>query len=166
MKCLFLLFTTFVALVNAKPTFLVARQLDKGSCADQGYKDCGVGCIPTSWSCCPDKKGGCPSRDYCSLGSNDEYGCCLKGEICSGPAPSGTISPMPEDTDSPDASGEQEPTTTVEEGFGYTATVEEPLPTTHHQSTSAGSAASNAGTSNQLDNTIRYLLAGIVPLLV
>jgi hypothetical protein len=54
-------------------------------CSSQGLKDCGAGCIDRSDTCCPDRTGGCPAGTYCSLGSNEEYGCCQDGETCAGP---------------------------------------------------------------------------------
>lgn len=45
---------------------------------------CGETCIPESYTCCPDKLGGCNADEQCQMGDNDEYGCCPQGEICSG----------------------------------------------------------------------------------
>jgi hypothetical protein len=45
---------------------------------------CGETCIPESYTCCPDKLGGCKADELCQKGDNDEYGCCPEGEICSG----------------------------------------------------------------------------------
>jgi hypothetical protein len=54
------------------------------SCATENMKDCGTGCIPFSYTCCPDGSGGCPVTAVCVLADNDEYGCCPIGETCSG----------------------------------------------------------------------------------
>lgn len=53
------------------------------SCSS-GYKVCGTGCILNSYTCCPDQAGGCPSNEYCVLGTNGQYGCCPDGETCVG----------------------------------------------------------------------------------
>lgn len=45
---------------------------------------CGETCIPSTYTCCPDKLGGCNADEQCQMGDNDEYGCCPEGEICSG----------------------------------------------------------------------------------
>ena len=45
---------------------------------------CGTTCIPESYTCCPDKLGGCKADEQCQMGDNKEYGCCPEGEICSG----------------------------------------------------------------------------------
>jgi hypothetical protein len=51
---------------------------------DSGDVVCGETCIPESYTCCPDKLGGCKADEQCQMGDNDEYGCCPEGEICSG----------------------------------------------------------------------------------
>ncbi|KAL5363866.1 hypothetical protein BJX96DRAFT_178456 [Aspergillus floccosus] len=45
---------------------------------------CGIYCIPSSYTCCPDKSGGCAADEYCAMGDNNEYGCCPEGETCTG----------------------------------------------------------------------------------
>lgn len=63
---------------------LVARA-EVVPCDEQGLKSCGDGCIPLDYTCCPDMAGGCPTAtSYCSLGDNNEYGCCPIGEVCGG----------------------------------------------------------------------------------
>lgn len=69
---------------------LLERQLVPIPCDEQGRKDCGVGCIPLSWTCCPSGAGGCPATAYCNLGSNGEYNCCPRGQICGGPGGAST----------------------------------------------------------------------------
>jgi len=61
----------------------IARR-QSGTCADQGEIDCGSGCIPQGWTCCPDGSGGCSPIEQCELGSNGQYGCCPTGQTCSG----------------------------------------------------------------------------------
>ena len=51
---------------------------------ESGDVACGDTCIPESYTCCPDKLGGCKADEECQMGDNDEYGCCPEGEICSG----------------------------------------------------------------------------------
>ncbi|ETN45286.1 uncharacterized protein HMPREF1541_09117 [Cyphellophora europaea CBS 101466] len=51
---------------------------------ESGDVACGDTCIPESYTCCPDKLGGCQADEECQMGENDEYGCCPEGEICSG----------------------------------------------------------------------------------
>lgn len=51
---------------------------------ESGDVACGDTCIPESYTCCPDKLGGCKADEECQMGENDEYGCCPEGEICSG----------------------------------------------------------------------------------
>jgi hypothetical protein len=51
---------------------------------ESGDVVCGDTCIPESYTCCPDKLGGCRATEVCQMGDNDEYGCCPQGEICSG----------------------------------------------------------------------------------
>lgn len=61
-----------------------ARSLFIRQSCGSGYKACGSGCIPASYTCCPDRAGGCPADEYCSLGTNGKYGCCPDGKICGG----------------------------------------------------------------------------------
>ena len=51
---------------------------------ESGDVVCGETCIPESYTCCPDKLGGCKANEQCQMGDNKEYGCCPEGEICSG----------------------------------------------------------------------------------
>lgn len=46
--------------------------------------ECGDGCIPIGYTCCPGGEGGCGLAETCVLGSNDEYGCCPIGRRCIG----------------------------------------------------------------------------------
>lgn len=62
------------------PPALEKRQLSCGLTQE----DCGTGCIPLGWTCCPDGSGGCGILETCVMGSNDEYGCCPVGRRCVG----------------------------------------------------------------------------------
>ncbi|KAI5465368.1 hypothetical protein BGZ63DRAFT_399843 [Mariannaea sp. PMI_226] len=72
------------AYAGISPALLAEREIVKVPCNEEGQKDCGDGCIDLTWTCCPDGSGGCPSTEYCVLGSNGQYGCCPKGETCQG----------------------------------------------------------------------------------
>ncbi|EFQ33756.1 GPI anchored serine-threonine rich protein [Colletotrichum graminicola] len=61
------------------------RQTVPISCSDSGLKVCGDGCIPLTYTCCPDQQGGCPLSSTCWLGTNGAYGCCPIGRRCTGP---------------------------------------------------------------------------------
>ncbi|GES63076.1 hypothetical protein ATEIFO6365_0014012400 [Aspergillus terreus] len=74
-----------------KPKPLIARvasPLPSSSSIPSGCSasedTCGVYCIPSSYTCCPDKSGGCAADEYCAMGDNDQYGCCPEGETCTG----------------------------------------------------------------------------------
>ncbi|KAK4167003.1 hypothetical protein QBC43DRAFT_298176 [Cladorrhinum sp. PSN259] len=75
---------------QSRPSYLFRRtddnyaEIGDHTCEGYGLQQCGDGCIPLSYECCPDLKGGCPATDYCSLGDNGDYGCCEDGEMCSG----------------------------------------------------------------------------------
>ncbi|OBT63499.1 hypothetical protein VE03_08103 [Pseudogymnoascus sp. 23342-1-I1] len=45
---------------------------------------CGLLCLPSTYTCCPDKLGGCPAGEGCVKGDNGVYGCCADGGKCSG----------------------------------------------------------------------------------
>lgn len=62
------------------PPTLQKRQLSCGIAEE----DCGIGCIPLGWTCCPDGSGGCGILETCVMGTNDEYGCCPIGARCVG----------------------------------------------------------------------------------
>lgn len=47
-------------------------------------KVCGNYCIKATYTCCPDKQGGCPLDETCQLGDNGQYGCCPIGSTCTG----------------------------------------------------------------------------------
>ncbi|KFZ08414.1 hypothetical protein V502_09375 [Pseudogymnoascus sp. VKM F-4520 (FW-2644)] len=55
-------------------------------CSAYSSKDiaCGALCLHESYTCCPDKLGGCPSDASCVKGDNGVYGCCPKGGKCTG----------------------------------------------------------------------------------
>lgn len=46
--------------------------------------ECGIYCIPSTFTCCPDEQGGCPIDETCVLGDNGKYGCCPMFETCVG----------------------------------------------------------------------------------
>lgn len=56
--------------------------LSSGSLCSSNNKPCGSVCIPLSYTCCPDKTGGCSSDRYCNLRSDGSYGCCPNGVYC------------------------------------------------------------------------------------
>ncbi|EXJ95626.1 hypothetical protein A1O1_00748 [Capronia coronata CBS 617.96] len=68
-------------------TTLLIRATTPGnetSC-ESGDKACGIFCIPSDYTCCPDLEGGCPSAtSVCMEGDNGIYGCCGKDEYCQG----------------------------------------------------------------------------------
>ncbi|SPO03259.1 uncharacterized protein DNG_05941 [Cephalotrichum gorgonifer] len=66
----------------SKPAPVVKRQ-DDGQCGFMQI-ECGIGCIPSTWTCCPSGAGGCGILEKCQLGSNGEYGCCPIGKTCIG----------------------------------------------------------------------------------
>ncbi|KAF7543654.1 hypothetical protein G7Z17_g10563 [Cylindrodendrum hubeiense] len=72
------------ALAAANSPFLAAREIYQVPCSETGQKECGNGCIDSSWTCCPSGAGGCPSDATCYLGTNGEYGCCPEGTTCGG----------------------------------------------------------------------------------
>lgn len=78
---LLVLFLAVPALANLAPAGLLKRQSD---CVGAGYKTCGDGCIPITWTCCPKEDGGCPASSYCDIGDNGETACCLNGFQCTG----------------------------------------------------------------------------------
>ena len=61
-----------------------ADPLQKRQSCGIAQEECGAGCIPLGWTCCPDGLGGCGILETCVLGSNDEYGCCPVGRRCVG----------------------------------------------------------------------------------
>jgi hypothetical protein len=64
---------------------LLGRQINE---CNSGFSLCGDDCCLIGSECCTDSGGGCCDPGfYCTVGSNGVGGCCLNGEICSGPAP-------------------------------------------------------------------------------
>ena len=61
-----------------------ADPLQKRQSCGIAQEECGAGCIPLGWTCCPDGLGGCGILETCVMGSNDEYGCCPVGRRCVG----------------------------------------------------------------------------------
>lgn len=82
-----LLVTATTVAANWQPKELMARQ----STCDIGYTECGTGCVPVGYTCCPDESGGCPATARCDKGDNGEYGCCRLGRTCSGDGGVSTI---------------------------------------------------------------------------
>ncbi|KAH8176503.1 hypothetical protein LIA77_04921 [Sarocladium implicatum] len=84
-------FTTLLTLSSAVGVFAVEltplkrQTLVKIPCVELGEKDCGNVCIPLSYTCCPNRAGGCGLGFYCDATGGGEYGCCPLGEICTGP---------------------------------------------------------------------------------
>ncbi|KAB8267997.1 hypothetical protein BDV30DRAFT_22450 [Aspergillus minisclerotigenes] len=83
-------FLATTALAADRTPALVARQVVELPCSYQGEKECGSGCIPLSYTCCPNNLGGCPLGSYC-----DGLGCCPNGKTCTGP---GGVSTRPGST--------------------------------------------------------------------
>ncbi|POR37010.1 GPI anchored serine-threonine rich protein [Tolypocladium paradoxum] len=77
-------------LANWMPSTLSTRDVVKIPCNELGEKTCGDGCIPLSYTCCPDQAGGCPATAQCQLAENDKYGCCPLGKTCGGPGGAST----------------------------------------------------------------------------
>ncbi|KIW88839.1 uncharacterized protein Z519_10323 [Cladophialophora bantiana CBS 173.52] len=63
---------------------LLTRATGNATECDTGDKVCGVFCIPSDYTCCPDLEGGCPSKSVCQKGDNGVYGCCPVGDTCTG----------------------------------------------------------------------------------
>ncbi|KAK1966739.1 GPI anchored serine-threonine rich protein [Colletotrichum sublineola] len=82
-----LIVLTFSATALAADAFPVfsKRQTIPIPCSESGRKACGDGCIPLTYTCCPDQQGGCPLSSTCWLGTNGAYGCCPIGRRCTGP---------------------------------------------------------------------------------
>ncbi|KAK2684158.1 hypothetical protein RAB80_002104 [Fusarium oxysporum f. sp. vasinfectum] len=174
MKCLFLLSATSGALVNSYTPFLAPRQLAALSCADEGLKTCGDGCIDPSWTCCPGSKGGCSPEEYCTVGSNSELGCCPHGEVCEGPGGvsthpipvSGEISTViSEGIETSETTGHEEPTTTTEKAPVETTEANKSVATTYHNPKETASSIANAGASNRL-GIVGCILVGGAAVLV
>lgn len=56
---------------------------DCSSCHAQGLTDCGSGCLPAGYTCCPDQTYGCPSSEECCQLSDGSDGCCPFGSAAS-----------------------------------------------------------------------------------
>ncbi|KAK1981395.1 hypothetical protein LZ30DRAFT_782087 [Colletotrichum cereale] len=85
LKTLLILALTATALAaDASPVFN-KRQTVPVPCSESGRKACGDGCVPLTYTCCPDQLGGCPLSSTCWLGTNGAYGCCPIGRRCTGP---------------------------------------------------------------------------------
>ncbi|KAK0373902.1 GPI anchored serine-threonine rich protein [Colletotrichum limetticola] len=81
-----LLVLALPALALAEEAFSpLKRQIVEIPCSESGRKDCGDGCIPLTYTCCPDQQGGCPLTSTCWLGNNGQYACCPIGKQCVGP---------------------------------------------------------------------------------
>lgn len=60
------------------------RSTGNATSCDSGDQACGEFCIPANYTCCPDLEGGCSATSVCQKGENGVYGCCPKGDTCSG----------------------------------------------------------------------------------
>lgn len=87
---------------------------------ESGDVACGETCIPESYTCCPDRLGGCNADEQCQMGDNDEYGCCPEGEICSG---DGGAEFIDERTNSTDSDSDSSNTSRVEDSDSGAASV-------------------------------------------
>jgi hypothetical protein len=115
-----------------------------GSCASQNQQDCGSGCIDLSWTCCPDGSGGCPASQYCELGSNNQYGCCPIGEICTGSGGASTIGAgTVGETDTDITNSTPPPTEAPTTTQAFTPTTETPIVTTPATSTTPSKSAAS-----------------------
>ena len=74
---------TLLAAVVASEPLAAPALLARQSCGFMS-KECGSGCIPVGYTCCPGGEGGCGPVERCVLGSNDRYGCCPIGMTCVG----------------------------------------------------------------------------------
>ncbi|KAJ6446780.1 60S ribosomal protein L40 [Purpureocillium lavendulum] len=86
MKSVLALSVVLVPALAATPLGRTVFARQQASCSDIGEKPCGDGCVPLTYTCCPDKKGGCPVTSVCQLADNGVYGCCPIGRTCSGDA--------------------------------------------------------------------------------
>ncbi|KAL2010813.1 hypothetical protein VTN00DRAFT_3531 [Thermoascus crustaceus] len=68
-------------------------------------KVCGNYCIKATYTCCPDKQGGCSLDETCQLGDNGQYGCCPIGSTCTGDGGSRQDDDSDSDSDSDSGSG-------------------------------------------------------------
>ncbi|WYZ44737.1 hypothetical protein EsH8_VIII_000053 [Colletotrichum jinshuiense] len=111
----------------------------QSTCGQAGRKDCGDGCIPLTYTCCPDAQGGCPVTSTCWLGTNGQYGCCPIGRRCTGPGgvntlPGVTVTSTIAFTETvPDVETSTfffEPTTTSTSTFVFTSEIETEIEST------------------------------------
>jgi hypothetical protein len=116
------------------------------TCAEQGQKDCGSDCIDLSWTCCPDKLGGCAATEFCELGSNNQYGCCPNGEVCAGNGGAsttgagtvaGTVTHISTSTPSPTQGSTPPPTQAPTQTQTSVSTTATPIETTSATSTTS-----------------------------
>ncbi|GKT51462.1 uncharacterized protein ColSpa_11643 [Colletotrichum spaethianum] len=83
-KLLVLALSASALAADAVPVFN-KRQAVPIPCSESSRKACGDGCIPLTYTCCPDQQGGCPLSSTCWLGTDGAYGCCPIGRRCTGP---------------------------------------------------------------------------------
>jgi hypothetical protein len=138
--------TTFAA-QSSPSSPLYSRQLVPIPCSEQGEKDCGTGCIPLTYTCCPDRAGGCPASAVCWLGTNGRYGCCPLGLVCDGPGGASTRASTITSTITRDVTIGSTSTSTQTVGppavsTTSTSTTSTPIDTTTSTSTSTSSSAS------------------------
>ncbi|KYK56457.1 hypothetical protein DCS_03457 [Drechmeria coniospora] len=86
MLILFIALTAGVLGSMLEGSFVSPRNAAPASCFEVGEKQCGELCIPLSYICCPDGKGGCPGSHGCQLAENGVWGCCPIGQVCHGSA--------------------------------------------------------------------------------
>ncbi|OAP58749.1 hypothetical protein AYL99_07839 [Fonsecaea erecta] len=86
MRTLFLLAVGILPLLTSawSDHALLGRSTGNATSCDAGDKVCGVFCIPSNYTCCPDLEGGCSSNSVCQKGDNGVYGCCPVGDTCTG----------------------------------------------------------------------------------
>ena len=128
MKSTILLLTLSLATGSALASLpLGLRPRQQGSCAQEEMADCGAGCVPLTYTCCPDGSGGCPTTAVCVLADNGEYGCCPLDEECSGP---GGATTLPGETYTSTMEGSPAPTPSSSESFGSLTFASTPSVTT------------------------------------
>lgn len=141
-----LLLSAAAALAAAHSPLLTPRQLVEVSCTDQGLTTCGDGCIPPSWTCCPDGQGNCLPGQYCDVGSDGEPACCPLGAVCQGPGgvnsytrthiipvPGETSTLVGETTETAENPGHEGPTTTTDEVAVETTETSKPVVPISHE---------------------------------
>lgn len=151
MKAAILALSITGALANWMPSTLSARDLVKIPCNELGEKPCGDGCVPLTYTCCPDQAGGCPATARCDIADNGKYGCCPLGTTCKGPGGASTdfdtcTGIIPGDTST--VTIPQKPTSTTEP----TSTEELPSSSAISYSASTSTTVSSVPVPSQVPN--------------